>query len=188
VLSGAIGMIADEARRPSARCRRRPASAAPRHRTEVVQSAGEGQEWPHVHPMAKRTVWWRAVTIEFYPNGYPYGGQAGGERAVTAPDGTYSLADCPCPELGGLFVLPPTAGTGRTTATSATSWGPPRAASLPGADQRRDSARQRWCAARCRASTSSPKSASGSRHTEWAWLAPRWVLSHSTSRRGAWSR
>jgi hypothetical protein len=60
--------------------------------------------------MAKRTVWWRAVTIEFYPNGYPYRGQAGGERAVTAPDGTYSLADCPCPELGGLFVLPPTGG------------------------------------------------------------------------------
>jgi hypothetical protein len=29
-----------------------------------------------------------------------------------------------------------------------------------------------WCAARCAASTSSPKSAVGSRHTECAWFAP----------------
>jgi len=45
-----------------------------------------------------------------------------------------------------------------------------------------------WCAARCCASTSRPKSASGSRQTECAWLAPRWVLSHSMSSRGPWSR
>ena len=45
-----------------------------------------------------------------------------------------------------------------------------------------------WCAARWAASTSRPKSAVGSRQTEWAWLAPRWVLSHSTSSRGPCSR
>jgi hypothetical protein len=45
-----------------------------------------------------------------------------------------------------------------------------------------------WCTARCKASTSSPKSASGSRQTECAWFAPRWVLSHSMSSRGPCSR
>ena len=47
---------------------------------------------------------------------------------------------------------------------------------------------RQWWAARCAVSTSSPKSAAGSRQTEWAWLAPRWVLSHSTSSRGPCSR
>ena len=28
----------------------------------------------------------------------------------------------------------------------------------------------------------------GSRQTECAWLAPRWVLSHSMSSRGPWTR
>ena len=46
----------------------------------------------------------------------------------------------------------------------------------------------RWCAARCAARASTPKSASGSRQTECAWLAPRWVLSHSSSRPGPCSR
>jgi len=56
-----------------------------------------------------------------------------------------------------------------------------------------------WCAARCPASTSSPKSAVGSRHTECAWFAPRCVLSHSgrscgpargssAARRARWDR
>ncbi len=45
-----------------------------------------------------------------------------------------------------------------------------------------------WWAARCAARTSRPKSAVGSRHTEWAWLAARWVLSHSISSRGPCSR
>lgn len=47
---------------------------------------------------------------------------------------------------------------------------------------------QLWCTARWAASTSSPKSACGSRHTEWAWLAWRWVLSYSMSSRGPCSR
>jgi hypothetical protein len=33
--------------------------------------------------------------------------------------------------------------------------------------------RAQWWRERCAASTSSPKSVAGSRHTEWAWLAPR---------------
>lgn len=50
------------------------------------------------------------VTIEFYPAGFPYGGQSGGERIITAANGGYSLSDCPCPALGGLFTLPATGG------------------------------------------------------------------------------
>jgi hypothetical protein len=45
-----------------------------------------------------------------------------------------------------------------------------------------------WWAARCSASTSAPKSDSGSHHTACAWLTWRWVLSNSTSRRGPCSR
>lgn len=42
--------------------------------------------------------------------------------------------------------------------------------------------------ARCSASTSSPKSEVRSRHTEWAWLAWRWVLSYSIRMRGSCTR
>ena len=52
------------------------------------------------------------VTIEFFPSGFPYGGQSDGEQVVTAADGSYSLTDCPCPDLGGLFVLPRPRGLG----------------------------------------------------------------------------
>ncbi|MCW2677751.1 MAG: protease PrsW [Modestobacter sp.] len=45
-----------------------------------------------------------------------------------------------------------------------------------------------WWWRRCSARTSTPKSASGSRQTECAWLAPRAVLSHSASSRGACRR
>ena len=45
-----------------------------------------------------------------------------------------------------------------------------------------------WCSVRCSPSRSRPKSWPGSRHTEWAWLTARWVLSHSASRRGPCSR
>lgn len=50
------------------------------------------------------------VKIEFYPNGYPYGGQSGGEDVVTDATGGYALSDCPCPDLGGLFTLAPSGG------------------------------------------------------------------------------
>ncbi len=45
-----------------------------------------------------------------------------------------------------------------------------------------------WCTARWRASASRPKSAVGSRQTECAWFASRWVLSHSMSSRGPCTR
>ena len=41
-----------------------------------------------------------------------------------------------------------------------------------------------WWAIRWAARTSRPKSLTGSRQTEWPWLAPRWVLSHSARKRG----
>ena len=54
------------------------------------------------------------------------------------------------------------------------------------AEQLRWSAR--WWRRRCASRTSRPKSFAGSRQTECAWLAPRWVLSHSTSRLGPCTR
>lgn len=68
---------------------------------EPAQSADvEGTiTWPDGIPAAN-------ALIDFYPNGYPYGGQAGGERLQTDQQGRYTLGNCPCSDLGASYFLP----------------------------------------------------------------------------------